>query len=75
MTRPYEFDDPAYDGFELFPSINIAETAENLIADRGLQEAAAHAAMVARTARAMKENEAAEDWDEVYRLIIARRGA
>jgi hypothetical protein len=64
----------AFEGHEFLPSINIAETVDGLIAARGIQEAAAHASGIARIALAMKEPEVAADWDEVYRLIIARRG-
>jgi len=45
-----------------------------LISDRGITEAAAHPATIARAARAMKHDETAADWDEVYKLIVARRG-
>ena len=48
---------------------------DKLIDERGIQEAAAHAADIARMARVMKEPEVAADWDEVYRKIIERRGA
>ena len=63
-----------FEGHEFFPSINIAQTVDGLIAARGIQEAAAHASEIARIARVMKEPEVAADRDEVYRLIIARRG-
>jgi hypothetical protein len=73
-NRTHVDDDPIVDDVEIFPAINIAERVDSLIADRGIQEAAAHASTIARAARAMKETEFAADWDEVYRLIIARRG-
>ena len=62
-----------FEGAETFPAINVAETVDKLIDERGIQEAAAHAADIARIARVMKEPEVAADWDEVYRLILARR--
>src|SRR5262249_14159949 len=68
-----EPEDSVFDGVEMFPAINIAETVDNLIEDRGIQEGATHAAMIARVARASKEHDVAADWDEVYRLILARR--
>jgi hypothetical protein len=67
-------DEPIFDGVETFPAIDIAETVDSLIEARGIQAAAEHAASVTRAANAMKEPEVAADWDEVYRLIIARRG-
>jgi hypothetical protein len=63
-----------FDGFEIFPSINVAQTVDKLIEERGIQEAACHAAGIARAAHVMQNEDAAADWDEVYRLVIARRG-
>ena len=62
MSNPTHVDDdPIFDGLETFPAINIAETVDSLIADRGIQDAAAHASEIARIARAMKELEVAQE--------------
>ena len=77
MTKPIAEDEAysfAFKGAEFLPAINIAQTVEHLIANRGITEAASHAAGIARVACAIRENEVAADWDEVYRLILARRG-
>ena len=71
--RPYDDEEIAFKGHEFFPAINIAQTVEHLIADRGLDAAAEHACSIARVARVMKENDVAQDWEEVHRLILARR--
>jgi hypothetical protein len=63
----------AFDRFLSFPEINIARVVEEMIERRGVVLAAEHAALVARVARQMNKPDVADDWDEVCRLIIARR--
>ena len=73
-TRLDDIHEFIFKDHEVLPSINIAQTVEDLIAERGIQAAAEHAASAVRFAKALKNLDAAADWDEVYRLMLARRG-
>jgi len=76
MTKPrhHDIEEFVLKDHEVLPSINISQTVEDLVAERGIQAAAEHAAAAVRFANALKNLDAAADWDEVYRKIIERRG-
>ena len=66
-------EDLDFEGNEWFPNINVAAIVDHMIATRGYAGGITHAASVARAARALKEDDAASDWEQVVRILQERQ--
>ena len=62
-------DDWLLKGFELIPPFNVAQMADEVIEEFG-EGAADHAQSMARLARGLNNLDAAEDYEQVHRLIL-----